>query len=96
MGRAVIPGLIDNHMHLCARRPRGCGNSVSMGGVAKAGDQDAARPGESGGAGEWVYNIGGWAINSSRTIQNPLRAKNWIRLRRIIRCRSRNRTIKSF
>jgi len=62
-GRAVIPGLIDNHMHLL-RAGATWKFEVRLDGVAsrkQALDMlraraKAARPGE------WIYTLGGWAI----------------------------------
>jgi predicted amidohydrolase YtcJ len=62
MGKAVIPGLIDNHMHLL----RAAGTwlrEVRFDGVVsrkQAVEMLRARA-KAVGPGEWVYNIGGWA-----------------------------------
>ena len=62
MGRAVIPGLIDNHMHLLrAADHLAAGTAFRRSGLAEAGDRNAARGVKTAGPGEWVYNIGGWA-----------------------------------
>ena len=62
-GRAVIPGLIDNHMHLLRAgatwkfevRLDGVGSRKQALDMLRA-RAKAARPGE------WVYTLGGWAI----------------------------------
>jgi predicted amidohydrolase YtcJ len=61
MGRAVMPGLIDNHMHLLRAattwlrelRFDGVDSRKQAIGLLRARVKAA-------GAGEWVYNIGGW------------------------------------
>jgi len=61
MGRAVIPGLIDNHIHLL-RAATTWLRELRFDGVEsrkQAIDMLRARAKESG-PGEWVYNIGGW------------------------------------
>src|SRR6266566_3824750 len=61
-GRAVIPGLIDNHMHLL-RAATTWMRELRFDGVVsrkQAIDMLRARAKEAG-PGEWVYNIGGWA-----------------------------------
>jgi predicted amidohydrolase YtcJ len=63
-GRSVIPGLIDNHMHLL----RGGGTfqwEVRWDGVESRKDALAMLKARASaiGAGEWVYNLGGWAID---------------------------------
>ncbi|HTR36668.1 MAG TPA: amidohydrolase [Bryobacteraceae bacterium] len=60
-GRTVIPGLIDNHMHLL-RAAATWHRELRFDGVEsrkKAIEMLRARV-ESAGPGEWVYNIGGW------------------------------------
>lgn len=61
MGRSVIPGLIDNHMHLL-RAAATWQKEVRLDGVEsrkKAAEMLRARA-KAVGPGEWVYNIGGW------------------------------------
>src|SRR5665213_1513907 len=61
MGRAVIPGLIDNHMHLL-RAATTWLREIRFDGVdsrKQAIEMLRARV-KAAGAGEWVYNIGGW------------------------------------
>ena len=63
-GRSVVPGLIDNHMHLL-RAGTTWSNEVRLDGVEtrkQALDLFAARA-KSIPAGEWVYNIGGWSVD---------------------------------
>src|ERR1700677_4694857 len=62
MGRAVIPGLIDNHMHLL-RAAATWQRELRFDGVdsrKQAVEMLRARA-KAAGPGEWVYNIGGWA-----------------------------------
>jgi predicted amidohydrolase YtcJ len=61
-GRAVIPGLIDNHMHLL-RAATTWQRELRFDGVEsrkQAVEMLRARV-KAAGPGEWVYNIGGWA-----------------------------------
>lgn len=61
-GRAVIPGLIDNHMHLL-RAASTWARELRFDGVfsrKKAVEMLRARL-KSAAPGEWIYNIGGWA-----------------------------------
>src|SRR3984885_7168580 len=61
MGRAVTPGLIDNHMHLL-RAATTWLRELRFDGVdsrKQAIEMLRARV-KAAGAGEWVYNIGGW------------------------------------
>jgi predicted amidohydrolase YtcJ len=63
-GRAVVPGLIDNHMHLL-RAGTTWMNEVRLDGVdsrKQALDLFAARA-KAIPAGEWVFNIGGWSVD---------------------------------
>ena len=63
-GRSVVPGLIDNHMHLL-RGGTTWTNEVRLDGVdsrKQALDLFAARA-KAIPAGEWVYNIGGWSVD---------------------------------
>ena len=62
MGRTVIPGLIDNHMHLL-RAASTWTKELRFDGVdsrKQAIEMLRARM-KAAGPGEWVYNIGGWA-----------------------------------
>jgi hypothetical protein len=62
LGRAVIPGLIDNHMHLL-RAGQTWLRELRFDGVEsrkQAIEMLRARA-KAAGPGEWVYNIGGWA-----------------------------------
>jgi len=63
-GRAVVPGLIDNHMHLL-RAGTTWAREVRFDGVEsrrQALDMVATRA-KASPAGEWVYNIGGWSVD---------------------------------
>ena len=63
-GRAVVPGLIDNHMHLL-RAGTTWTRELRFDGVEsrrQALDMVAARA-KAVPAGDWVYNIGGWSID---------------------------------
>ena len=63
-GRTVVPGLIDNHMHLL-RAGTTWANEVRFDGVEsrkQATDLIAARA-KALPAGEWVYTIGGWSVD---------------------------------
>jgi len=62
MGRAVTPGLIDNHMHLL-RAATTWLRELRFDGVEsrKQGVQMLRARAKAAGPGEWVYNIGGWA-----------------------------------
>jgi predicted amidohydrolase YtcJ len=63
-GRAVVPGLIDNHMHLL-RAGTTWANEVRFDGVEsrkQAADMIAARA-KALPAGQWVYTIGGWSVD---------------------------------
>jgi predicted amidohydrolase YtcJ len=63
-GRSVVPGLIDNHMHLL-RAGTTWTNEVRLDGVEsrkQALDLIAARA-RAIGPGEWVYTIGGWSVD---------------------------------
>jgi predicted amidohydrolase YtcJ len=62
MGRAVIPGLIDNHIHLL-RAAATWLRELRFDGVEsrkRAIEMLRARA-KAAGPGEWIYNIGGWA-----------------------------------
>jgi len=63
-GRAVVPGLIDNHMHLL-RAGTTWTREVRFDGVdsrRQALDMVAART-KAVPPGDWVYNIGGWSVD---------------------------------
>jgi predicted amidohydrolase YtcJ len=63
-GRAVVPGLIDNHMHLL-RAGTTWTREVRFDGVEsrrQALDMVAARA-KAVPPGDWVYNIGGWSVD---------------------------------
>jgi predicted amidohydrolase YtcJ len=61
-GRAVIPGLIDNHMHLL-RAATTWLREVRFDGVEsrKSAIEMLRARAKAEGPGEWIYNIGGWA-----------------------------------
>jgi len=62
-GRPVIPGLIDNHMHLL-RAASTWSKELRFDGVdsrKQAVDMLRARVKADGNTGDWIYNIGGWA-----------------------------------
>lgn len=61
-GRAVIPGLIDNHMHLL-RAATTWLREVRFDGVEsrKSAIEMLRARAKAQGPGEWIYNIGGWA-----------------------------------
>ena len=62
-GRAVIPGLIDNHMHLL-RAASTWAKELRFDGVdsrKQAVEMLRARVKAAGNTGDWIYNIGGWA-----------------------------------
>jgi predicted amidohydrolase YtcJ len=61
-GRAVIPGLIDNHMHLL-RAANTWTRELRFDGVysRKQAIEMLRANAKAAGPGEWVYNIGGWA-----------------------------------
>ena len=63
-GRAVVPGLIDNHMHLL-RAGTTWTREVRFDGVEsrrQALEMVATRA-KAGSPGDWVYNIGGWSVD---------------------------------
>lgn len=72
-GRAVIPGLIDNHMHLLRAgttwnyeiRWDGVGSRSEALGMLRA-KAAATEPGE------WIYTLGGWAIAQFADDPSPL------------------------
>ena len=97
-GRAVIPGLIDNHMHLL-RAATTWPRELRFDGVEsrQTGRSRCCAPGRKRrGRGNGSITSAAGPINSSRTIQNLSRAKSWTGSRRTIRSRCRNRTIKFF
>ena len=62
-GRPVIPGLIDNHMHLL-RAASTWDKELRFDGVysrKQATEMLRARVKAAGNTGDWIYNIGGWA-----------------------------------
>jgi predicted amidohydrolase YtcJ len=61
-GRSVIPGLIDNHMHLL-RAASTWQRELRFDGIYSREQAVALLRGrvKAAGAGEWIYNIGGWA-----------------------------------
>jgi predicted amidohydrolase YtcJ len=61
-GRAVVPGLIDNHMHLL-RAGTTWAKEVRFDGVftRKQAIELLQTRAKSAGPGQWVYNMGGWA-----------------------------------
>ena len=96
-GRAVIPGLIDNHMHLL-RATTTWLRELRVDGVEsqkQAVEMLRARV-KAAGAGEWVYNIGGWAHQQFADDSRRSRARNWIASRRRIRLPCRSLTTRSF
>jgi predicted amidohydrolase YtcJ len=72
-GRTVIPGLIDNHMHL-VRSAATWQREVRWDGVGsrkQALDLLRARV-KSVAAGEWIYNLGGWTVDQFADDPRPL------------------------
>ena len=72
-GRTVIPGLIDNHMHL-VRSAATWQREVRWDGVGsrkQALDLLRARV-KSVAAGEWIYNLGGWTVDQFADDARPL------------------------
>jgi hypothetical protein len=72
-GRAVIPGLIDNHMHLL-RAAATWTKELRFEGVTsrkQAADMLRARA-KAAGPGGWVYNIGGWTHQQFADDPRPL------------------------
>jgi predicted amidohydrolase YtcJ len=71
-GRAIVPGLIDNHMHLLRAgttwrwevRWDGVGSRKQAVEMLRA--RASAVP-----AGEWIYNLGGWAIEQFADDSKP-------------------------
>lgn len=71
-GRTVIPGLIDNHMHLLRAgttwrwevRLDGVGSRQQA--LQRLRARAAARP-----AGEWIYTLGGWTIDQFADDSSP-------------------------
>ena len=61
-GRAVVPGLIDNHMHLLRAAATWVRELRFDGVVSRAQAIEMLRVrAKAAGPGEWVYNMGGWA-----------------------------------
>jgi hypothetical protein len=72
-GRSVIPGLIDNHMHLL-RAGATWQWEVRWDGIAsrkRALDMLRARA-KAAGPGQWVYNLGGWTVDQFADDRKPL------------------------
>src|SRR4051812_34507987 len=71
-GRAVTPGLIDNHMHLLRaggtwqQEVRWDGIASRKQALALLSARAAATP-----AGQWVFNLGGWAIEQFADDAHP-------------------------
>ena len=71
-GRTVIPGLIDNHMHLL-RYGTTWKYEVRWDGIASRRDalaQLRARAGQTP-AGQWIYTLGGWAVEQFADDSRP-------------------------
>jgi predicted amidohydrolase YtcJ len=80
-GRAVVPGLIDNHMHLL-RAGTTWAREVRLDGVEsrrQALDLVATRA-KASPAGEWVYNIGGWSVDQFADSRNKFTREELDRL----------------
>jgi predicted amidohydrolase YtcJ len=72
-GRTVIPGLIDNHMHL-VRAAATWDKEVRWDGIGtrkQALELLRARV-KAAPAGEWIYNLGGWAVDQFADDSRPL------------------------
>ncbi len=71
-GRAVIPGLIDNHMHL-VRAGATWQREVRWDGVdsRKRALEMLVAKAKALGPGEWVYNLGGWSIEQFADDRKP-------------------------
>lgn len=71
-GRAVIPGLIDNHMHLLRaggtwrREVRWDGVGTRSRALEMLGERVATLP-----AGEWIFNLGGWTLDQFADDSSP-------------------------
>jgi hypothetical protein len=71
-GRAVIPGLIDNHMHLLRagttwrREVRWDGIDSRRRALEMIRDKAAATP-----EGEWIFNLGGWTVDQFADDKRP-------------------------
>lgn len=72
-GRTVIPGLIDNHMHL-VRAASTWEKEVRWDGVGtrKAALELLRARVKTTPAGEWIYNLGGWAVDQFADDSRPL------------------------
>jgi predicted amidohydrolase YtcJ len=91
-GRSVLPGLIDNHLHLL-RAGNTWMQELRFDGVEsrkKAVEMLKARA-KAAGPGGWVFNIGGWAHQQFADDRKPFTRERSIRSHRTIRlpCRSR-------
>ena len=94
-GRAVIPGLIDNHMHLL-RAGTTWQWEVRWDGVgtrAAALEKLRARA-KAVAPGEWVYNLGGWAIEQFADDSKPFTREEWTRSPPTTPCSCRHRTMR--
>ena len=71
-GRSVIPGLIDNHMHLL-RAGQTWEREVRLDGVdsRKQALEMLENRAKSVGPGQWVYNIGGWTTDQFADDKRP-------------------------
>jgi predicted amidohydrolase YtcJ len=71
-GRSVIPGLIDNHMHL-VRAGITWQQEVRWDGVASRRQALSmlARRAAAAGAGAWIYSLGGWTIDQFADDSRP-------------------------
>jgi predicted amidohydrolase YtcJ len=71
-GRSVIPGLIDNHMHLL-RAGQTWEREVRLDGVEsrKQALEMLENRAKTIGAGQWVYNIGGWTTDQFADDKKP-------------------------
>ena len=72
-GRTVIPGLIDNHMHL-VRAAATWEKEVRWDGVGtrKVALELLRARAKTTPAGEWIYNLGGWAVDQFADDSRPL------------------------
>jgi predicted amidohydrolase YtcJ len=72
-GRAVIPGLIDNHMHLLRAGATWTRELRFDGVVSRKQAMEMLRTrAKTAGPGEWVYNMGGWAHQQFADDPKPL------------------------
>jgi predicted amidohydrolase YtcJ len=85
-GRAVIPGLIDNHMHLLRAATTWLRETpFRRSGVAKQAIEMLRARAKAAGPGEWVYNIGGWTHQQFVDDPKPFTREELDRSRRTIR-----------